>query len=170
MRELIFAAFHDRERANEAIDRLEEAGFVTEDISIILRHNGKVINEGETVVSAEGEPNTTSRVGRTAVTGGVIGGLAGFLAGVLGIIVVGPIAAVLGLGGLIGTTITGLVIGAAAGGLAGALTRVGVPEKTARSYEEVVGRGGVILAVPTKIHKDEVRRILENSGAEDITE
>lgn len=158
MDEIILASFHDPEKADHAIDQLKEGGFNEEEISLITHYHGK-----------EGTFNRTLKgAGQGAATGTIVGGLAGFLAGAIGVIIIGPIAALLGLGGVIGTTITGLVFGAAAGGLVGALVKLGVPEEKAKKYEETIKAGGVLLAITDSEKLGQAEKILENSGADDV--
>lgn len=162
MEEILIAAFPERERADTVIDQLKEAGYRAEDVSIITRADHGIMRTSE---------KTGGGVGAGAVAGGTIGGVAGLLLAAMGIVIVGPISALLGLGGLIGTTLTGAVIGAATGGLVAALTQLGVPEDRAREYEDTVRSGGVILAVPIHdLTKENIRRILEDNGAEGTSE
>jgi len=171
MKELLFASFNDREDADNAIDELKDFGYKTEDISIITSRENRLV-EGRTEIE---EKTTSEKVasgaGSGIVTGGIIGGLAGLLAGAAGLIIVGPIAALFGLAGVLGTAITGLVMGVAIGGLAGALINLGLPKETAESYEKTVMAGGVVLSVPLDGYdRNEVRQILDDNNAEDVTE
>ena len=66
----------------------------------------------------------------------------------------------------------GALTGALAGGLIGALVGLGVPEDSARVYEDRVKEGAILLAVPTNdsLSHADVRGILETQGAESINE
>lgn len=162
MQEMIVAAFPDRSKADKAIDHLENKGYTEKDISIITRQSD---------VKKVDSATERADVGTSAVTGGTLGGVAGLLLGAAGIVIVGPIAAALGLAGVAGTVVSGAVIGAVAGGLVAALTNLGVPAEQAKEYDRMVQEGGVILAVPVKdLDKDEIRRILEGNGAEGTSE
>ncbi|HEY1074172.1 MAG TPA: general stress protein [Patescibacteria group bacterium] len=165
MHEMIVAAFPDRSKADKAIEHLENKGYSEKDISVITRQSDT--KDVRTV----GESDQAADVGSAAVTGGTLGGVAGLLLAAAGIIIVGPIAAALGLAGVAGTVASGAVIGAVAGGLTAALTNLGIPAEQAKEYDRVVQEGGVILAIPVKdLDKDEIRRILEGNGAEGTSE
>lgn len=161
MREVLIGAFPDSARADEAVDSLQDAGFRPEDISVIMQRK-------EVARKREMREGRTS-VGTGIVEGAAIGGVAGLVLSALGIVVVGPIAGLLGLVGIVGTTVTGAIIGAITGGIATALMNAGVPEREARAYEECIQSGGVVLAVPLESrNEDEVREIFEEFGAENV--
>lgn len=169
MAEMVLGIFTDRTNANSAVGDLENKGFDTKDISIIMKNDeGKVTDVSGNDV-ADGAASG-------AVTGGVLGGIAGLLVG-LGAIVVpgigalligGPLAAALGLTGAAATTVSGAVSGALAGGLVGALVNLGVSEEDAKDYEESVKSGAILIAVPSRGDENEVRAILEDHGANKI--
>jgi hypothetical protein len=91
-----------------------------------------------------------------------LGGPAGLLVGLgaltiptLGLFLIGgPIAGALGLTGAIATAVSGATTGILAGGLVGALVSLGVPESVAKTYEDKVHAGGVLLAVPIRSDMD----------------
>lgn len=162
MYEMILAAFSTIEKADKAVDELQQAGFKTEDISVIVRQTRSTKKEGQTSSAAD--------LYSYDITGGaVIGGVLGLLTGALGIIVIGPIAALLGLVGIAGTTVTGAVLGAVTGGIVAALENLGVPRQKAKQYEEYIQAGGVLLAVPIESRdENEVADIFKRNGAEDV--
>lgn len=171
MAQMLVAAFPDQDQADRAITELEEAGFDSEDISIVTldEKTGKASGDNEA-----GKDMVEGAVGG-ATTGGVIGGLAGLLAGaeiipaLSGLLIGGPIAAALGLTGVAAATVSGAVTGAAAGSLVGALTNLGLSEDVAKSYDETIREGGIVLGVPVSDGEDaEVRRILDSHGAEQV--
>jgi uncharacterized membrane protein len=169
MNDIVLGVFSDRDEADDAVAELEKSGFETKDISIITKSDeGKVVEESGNSM-AEGAVSG-------ATTGGVIGGIAGLLVGLGaiaipgGLLIGGPIAAALGLGGAAATTVSGAVTGALAGGLVGGLVGLGVPEEDAKIYEERINAGGVLIAVPTRTRDNrEAREILEDNGADKIT-
>jgi hypothetical protein len=172
MAKMMLGVFTDRDDAEEAIVNLEDAGFKTKDISVIMKDQ----LEGERLGHNTGA-NVTEGAASGAATGGVIGGLAGLLAGIgaltipgLGAILIGgPIAAALGLTGAAATTVSGAITGALAGGLVGALVGLGIPEDDARYYEDRIRSGAILVVVPvTAGLMDEARDILETAGAEQV--
>lgn len=174
MATMLMGLLPSREHADAAIDELENAGFNPKDISVIMRKENQ---EDEVAVEHADGSEVTGNTASGAVTGGIIGGLAGLLIGVGAIVIPGigalliggPLAAALGLSGAAATAASGAVTGALAGGLVGALVSLGVPEEEARSYEEKIKTGGILLAIPANNNdEDEVRRILEDHGAERI--
>lgn len=169
----IFGLYDRRDDAESALDRLEKEGFNPKDVSVVMRQV-----EGGDVVESTGSGEVARGAAGGAATGGVIGALAGLLIGVgaiaipgIGALLIGgPIAAALGITGAAATAVSGAVTGALAGGLVGALTKIGVPEREARAYEERIKTGAILLAVPVKDRDEgEVKRILEDTGATDIT-
>lgn len=172
MAKIVLGVFSDRSGAERAINQLEDNGFKTRDMSIIMKERG----ETESLAR-----DTNSNVGGGAVagatTGGIIGALAGLLVGVGtiaipgigGLLVAGPIAATLGLTGAAATTVSGAVTGVVAGGVIGGLIGLGVPEEQARVYEEKIKEGGILLAVPTEPgYETEAEEILDQCGADQI--
>jgi uncharacterized membrane protein len=169
MAKVVMAAFKDSDAADRAVIALEEKGYDSHDLSVITRENKSEAND---VISSTAEGATSG-----ATTGAAVGGLAGLLAGagvipaVAGLFIGGPIAAVLGATGIAATTISGAVTGAAAGGLIGALTGLGVSEDVARSYDETVNQGGIVVAVPVQDSDNESpHSIFERNGAHDVSE
>ncbi len=154
---LITGAFAEPKDADEALRELERAGYTAEELSIIS-HNDMLTSAD--YKTGEG---TSKAIG----AGAIIGGLAGLVGAVIafpavaGLVVGGPIAAALG--------VTGAAAGAATGSLIGALTAMGLSRETATTYNEIVSEGGMIVGVSNEDGAiDEVRRIMENHGAEEV--
>ncbi len=160
----VFGIYHNANQAERVVDRLREAGFSNDDISVLLQDN-----QGSKDFAHE--KNTKAPEGTTAgvTTGGVIGGALGLLAGIgaLAIPGVGPFIAA----GPIMGALAGLGVGGAVGGLIGALIGMGIPEYEAKRYEGRVKDGGILLSV----HSDDsewtkkAKEILERTGAQDIS-
>ncbi len=169
MTHTILGIFADRANAEEAINHLEEDGYNPKNISIVMKDSGE---------RTELENNTGANVAGGALsgatTGAVVGGIAGLLAGTVmpvlgGLLIAGPIGAALGFTGAAATTVSGAATGAVAGGLLGALMGLGVPEETARVYEDRVNEGGILIAVPANEDRvEDVKDILEEFDAEDV--
>lgn len=139
MAQTVLAIFRDSQNAGDAVADLKEAGF-TEEISVIARDNDGQLSEH----AVESDVREGAATG--AAVGGALGALGGILAGAFTVtvpagtlLVLGPLAAALGL--------TGGGAGALTGGLVGGLVDYGVQESTAKEYEDYVLNGEVLLAV-----------------------
>lgn len=153
MTQTITRSYDDYETARGVVERLEAAGIVADDISIVGRHE-----------SVTEESNAAEGAG----IGGVLGGAAGLLAG-LGIMAIPGIGPVVAAGWL-ASTAAGAAVGAAAGGLVGALTSAGVDEKDAHYYAETVRRGGsVVSARVADQHVEAATAIMDGATPIDVT-
>lgn len=158
----VTATFKTRADAEIAVDRLVDAGFYQEDISLLVTDTTR----GSTFSIKEGD-KSQSYEATGAEAGGVFGALAALListsvipSGGLSLIAIGPIAA----------TFAGLGAGGLAGGLIGALIGAGVPEHEAKLYETDVKAGRILLAVTTenKEEKSLAERILKDTNASKV--
>jgi hypothetical protein len=159
----VFGIYKSIEQAERAVDRIMDAGFTNNDISVLLP-------DVRSTKEFAHEKNTKAPEGTTTgvTTGGVVGGTLGLLAGIgaLAIPGVGPFIAA----GPIMGALAGLGAGAAVGGLIGALVGMGIPEYEAKRYEGRVKAGGVLLSVHCD-DSNEISRakdLLKATGAEDI--
>lgn len=171
MKKTVLGIFSSEVDAQTAIEDLQEVGYKARDISIVMQNKGKA-----EFSSTKGTTIANSAVSG-AVTGGVIGGLAGLLIGIgaiavpgIGALLIGgPIAAALGATGAAATTVSGAATGVLAGGLIGALMGIGVPQEDAAMYEERIKSGGILLAIPSQVGREEdVMAILQDNGADQI--
>lgn len=169
MTKTVLGIFSDREKAEEAIGNLEEAGYNPKDISIVMKDK----SEGEKLARNTGADVAEGTVaGMTS--GAILGGLAGLLAsfvipGLGAFFIGGPIAAALGLTGAAATTASGAATGALAGGLLGALTGLGLSQEDAKVYEDRVKQGGILLAIPARTGEEaEIESMLSECNADDI--
>ena len=169
MAHMLLGAFNDPSAAEQALSELEFQGYIPADISIMTQQQDYYPN-----VSKSGD--TIARSASTgAAAGGVLGSAAGLLAGIgvvpviAGLFVGGPVAMALGIVGAAATTVSGLVTGAAAGGLIGALVGLGLPHRTAETYNQVIDDGGVVLGLNVFEGSDETtQEILQRHGATNI--
>lgn len=169
MTKTVLGVFNNRTDAEEAINELRDRDYNPKDISIVMKNREE---------AKEMEKNTGADVAggaaTGATTGAIVGGIAGLLAAVaipgLGAFLIGgPIAAALGLTGAAASTVSGAATGAVAGGLLGALTGLGLSEDEAKTYNEAVEQGGILVAVPARQGEEmEVRNILEECDADQI--
>ncbi|RJQ36983.1 hypothetical protein C4559_04635 [Candidatus Microgenomates bacterium] len=171
---MIYALFDKKNNANKAIKELKSKKYNPKDISIITKETNEIKVKGEESKIEHVEKDALAGAG----TGAVIGALAGILIGVGaisvpgigGLLVAGPVASALGLTGAAAATVSGTITGVLAGGLLGALIGLGVPEEHAKIYEQRIREGAILLSIPVNENQAEgVRKILENSGASDIT-
>jgi len=130
----VTALFDSHSAAEDAVARLETAGFPSDDISVVS-HND------------ENESNAGSGAGVGAGLGAAVGGAGGLLTGlgVMAIPGVGPVVAAGWLAATLAGAVGGAVVGGVAGGLIGALTESGVSEDDAHVYAESVRRGGSLV-------------------------
>lgn len=159
---VVVGLFERPQDAERALEALENAGFVKDELSTLAQ--GRIVEEhlGE---QAAGPVVEGASVG--AVTGTTIGGLAGLLAGVGAITIpgIGPVLAA----GALATTLAGAGVGAAAGGLVGALIGLGIVEDEADFYAEGVKRGGVLVAVQSSGQRASLAKdILKQANAVDV--
>jgi len=163
-KQAVFGIYSSSSQAENAVDRLIAAGFMSDDISVLLPDNNSSREFAH-------EKNTKAPEGTaTGVTaGGVVGGTLGLLAGIgaLAIPGVGPLIAA----GPIMGALAGLGVGGAVGGLIGALVGMGIPEYEAKRYEGRIKEGGVLLSVhcSTSDSIDRAKEVLKQSGAQDIS-
>lgn len=150
----ITGIFDNRIEAERAITELFNAGFDKDDISLIVTDSARDKILSDRVKTVEGDE--ASRAAKGGATGAAVGGALGAIAAGLtaigsivvpgaGLLVVGPVVAVL----------SGAGAGAAVGGLAGALINAGYPNDEAKRYEEAVKAGKVLVIVHTDDDEDE---------------
>jgi hypothetical protein len=147
-----------------AIDRLRTEGFRAADISVLFPENvgTKDFAHQKGTKAPEG---ASAGAGVGAVAGGVLGWLTGI--GALAIPGVGPFIAA----GPIMAALAGAGVGGAVGGVTGALVGMGIPEYEAKRYEGRVLKGGMLVSVHSDDSEwaDKAKRILEQTGAEDVS-
>jgi hypothetical protein len=160
----VFGIFHTSAQAERCVNDLLAAGFLSDDVSVLLP-------DSEGTKAFAHEKNTKAPEGTTAgvTAGGAIGGTLGLLAGIgaLAIPGVGPLIAA----GPIMAALAGMGVGGAVGGLIGALVGMGIPEYEAKRYEGKIKEGGVLLSVHcTSSEKiDRAKELLKHTGGQDIS-
>ena len=127
--------FDDYQNARSAVTALQQAGFTSNEVSLVAS------NADKRYVEDDGASGAATGVG----VGGAVGAGAGILTalGVLAIPGLGPLVAA----GIFATTLATTAVGAAAGGLIGSLMDHGVPEEDAHLYAEGIRRGGTLVTV-----------------------
>ena len=159
----VFCIATTRNQADHIVDKLKNAQFSNNDISVLFPDKG-------TSRDFAHEKNTKAPEGAVAGagTGGVIGGTLGWIAGIgaLAIPGVGPFIAA----GPIMAALSGAAIGAAAGGIAGGLIGLGIPEIEAKRYEGKIKAGNILISVHTESSEEITRakEIFTIAKAQDI--
>lgn len=166
MHKTISALFALRSDADNAVEKLNTIGYSSSDISVITLKD-----------TVEVQHDTAAGMKDAVGTGAVVGGVAGLIAGLgalaipgLGaLFVTGPLAAALGLTGAAATTAAGLTSGIVIGGLLGALKEMGVDEVKAKTIEDRVKKGDVLLLIsPADADIDRVKDILKQTNGNNI--
>lgn len=161
MKNTINGLFSDSERAGEAVSLLKEKGY-TKDISILARDERD--NE---IKATDVKKDISEGTLAGATTGAAVGALAAVVTGLTSLAIPG-IGAIL-LGGPLYAGLAGAATGALAGGMIGALVELGVPEETARMYEESIQSGEVLVSVSAPDDKvEEVASSMRKLGAHNI--
>lgn len=160
----VFGIVKTHAQAEQIVGGLQDAGFDSSEISVLLPDNEGKHDIGHVKATKAPEGATTG-----AATGGLTGGVLGLLAGIgaLAIPGVGPFIAA----GPIMAALSGAAIGATTGGVVGGLIGLGIPEIEARRYENKLKSGNYLIAV--HVHdgdeKDRAKEIFESADAEDIS-
>lgn len=155
MSKVVVGVFHDRSRAEEALEDLKNQGF-EKDISLVARDEEEQEQSGGEIMGGQDLSEGT-------FAGGTVGGIAGLLAGVGALLIpgVGPIIAA----GPIAATLTGVVTG----GIAGGLIDLGLPEERGEYFEEQVRQGGILLSMKADDDQvEETASVLRQHGASDV--
>ena len=160
----VFGIYPTREALESAVQQLNDAGFRSTDISVLVPQNigSKDLATSKATKAPEG---VTAGAGSGAVIGGALGWLAGM--GALAVPGIGPLIAA----GPIVAALAGMGAVGAIGGIAGALIGLGIPEYEAKRYEGRVRKGGILLSIHADDHEwvKKAKAILERSGAEDVS-
>ena len=136
---VLVAAFEDRTAAEQAVDELEQCGFTSDEVGLVIRGSdavrGGMISDASATKDGQG---ALTGMATGAGLGAILGAAAGFL-----IPGVGPIV----VAGIFSLAAGGAIAGAAIGGIFGALTGLGISEEEAKYYETAFNAGHAIVAV-----------------------
>jgi hypothetical protein len=160
----VFGIFRDRAHVEQGVDALVNAGYRSEDISVLLPEN-----VGTKDFAAEKHTKAPEGTATGAGTGAVVGGTLGLLAGI-GALAIPGLGPFIAAGPIMGA-LAGVGTGGVVGGIIGALVGMGIPEYEAKRYEGMIKEGKILLSVHCD-NSDWVKRakdILERIGAEDIS-
>jgi len=161
MTKTVIGTYRNLESAIEVVNRLVDAGFHRNSISVIANDADE---KYASYIDQDGGMDDTAK---GAGIGAAIGGLGGLLLGLgaLAIPGIGPVIAA----GPIAAALAGAGVGAVTGGIIGALIDLGIPEESAHMYAESVRRGNVLVAAQVADNKvNEATRLMQHSGLIDI--
>ena len=163
MKKAVMCIVQTRAQAELLVDQLDDAGFTTNDISVLFPDKSGTKDFAH-------ERNTKAPEGAIggAGIGGVVGGTLGLLAGIglLAIPGLGPFIAA----GPIMASLSGIAAGATVGGVAGALVGMGIPEIEAKRFEGKIKGGNVLVAVHVESSDEKARAeaVFKAARADDI--
>jgi hypothetical protein len=164
MAKAVICIAKSEEQAAKIVNQLKEAGFSSDDVSLLLPDRA-----GPRDFAHEQHSKAPEGAATGVVAGGVIAGVLGWLAGIgtLAIPGVGPLVAA----GPILAALSGAAAGGAIGGMAGALVGLGFPEYEAKQYEGKVKNGNILISVHTEDSKERhaAKEIFDEANAEDIS-
>lgn len=161
MSKLVTGLFTSRSAAALAVDRLVDAGFSIDDVSLLMSEHTR---------GREFAVESHSKAPEGGVTGAVAGGALGAIAAALvatGAVIAPPLGLV--AAGPVVAALAGAGAGGAAGGLVGAIIGAGIPEHEANMVAEKIEAGSILVGIHA--HDDRVsiaRELLQTSGAEQV--
>lgn len=165
----VSGVFDEPAKAERAVEKLENRGYGRDQIAVLMSEERRqVLKSGDSTIDIEKGTKTVEGLGTGSAIGGTVGAIIGAIVAAgttvavppLGLVVAGPLAAAL----------AGLGAGSATGGLVGALVGAGMPEYTAKYYEDRVKQGGIVVGVdaPNEPEADDVEEDLRDAGAEEV--
>ncbi len=163
MSKAVFCTVKSDAQAVLLVDRLKDAGFSRNDISVLMQDP-----TGTREFAVDNETKAPEGAATGAAAGAVAGGGLGWLAGIgaLAIPGLGPLIAA----GPIMAALTGAAVGGTLGGITGALVGLGIPEYEAKRYEGKLKGGRTLVSVHSENsdQTDRAKEIFESVNAEDI--
>lgn len=146
------ATFDDRKSVEQAYNSILQRGYKREDISLMMSENVRNTQFLEEIEESETGTKAMEGAGIGSTIGGITFGIIAAISAIgtsialpgFGIVVAGPI--LLGL--------AGAGAGGAAGTIIGALIGSGIPEQKAKSYEEDLKNGSIVLGVVPRNEAD----------------
>lgn len=155
---IVIGVFDRYQRAADAAKALQNGGYSSEDVSVVMQPEGTApeLGSGET----KADQGTIMGASTGAILGGALGLVALSIPGIGPLLAAGPLAA----------AISGALVGGSLGGLVGSITGLGVPTEHAEAYERAIRNGGIVVAVrtPDRERADQVSRVLNDHGAREV--
>ena len=150
----IIATYATADNAELALQALHALGLTNEEISV-MTWDSKAQGElpGGTLVGKASDDAATGAVqgAKLGLVGGLLVGVAALTIPGLGpLLAVGPLAAALGVSGVVGTAVTGAGIGTAVGGIGAmvaSLMKTGLTEAQAGEIDADLRAGSVVVSV-----------------------
>lgn len=181
MKKAIFGLVKNAEQADRIVNRLQQAGFSNEGISVLLSDKeGKLqkqegtegfdaVSERQGALGVEKHSKAPEDGVTGTIAGGLIGGSIGLLAGI-GSLAIPGLGILIAAGPILGA-LSGGAVGGAVGLLIGALVGMGIPEYEAKKYEDALKSGGVLICVLATESKqiDRAKEIFTKEGAKNIS-
>lgn len=168
-RPMVTAVFRDRMDWENVYEWLRDRGYGTEEINVLMSDATHSLYKSD---KDDARAYEDSHAAEGMAAGGAVGtaigaSLAALLAigttvfiPPLGLVIAGPIAAAFAGGGA----------GAVAGGVLGGLLGLGVPEASAKLYQQALREGGVVVGVIPRSHEDgkEIEEAFKTHHGENI--
>lgn len=164
----VSGVFDGVEDAERAVAKLQSRGFTRDQITVLMSEEVRKQHARGGDVEIEKGSKTAEGLGTGGAIGGAVGAVLGAIVAAGTTVVVPPLGLV--IAGPLAAALAGVGAGGATGGLVGALVGAGLPEYTAKHYEERISQGGVVVGVEarTEDEADVVERDLKDAGAEDV--
>lgn len=163
MNKSVYCIASYRVQADSILNQLRQAGFSSDDISVLFSDTG-----GSHDFAHEHNTKAPEGVAAGGVAGMGAGAILGWLAGIGTLAIPGadPFIAA----GPIMAALSGAAIGGAAGGIIGALVGVGIPEYEAKRYEGKVRAANILISVHAEDNRkiDRATNIFQRGAAQDI--
>jgi len=164
-RAMLTAAFRDRQVANRAYAWLQDHGYSSNDISVLMSDSTR---DYYTKEQSEGRLEPGSLANEGVAAGGAVGTAVGATLGAILATVLVP-----GIGWVAGPIIAALAgggAGAVTGGSIGGLIGLGISEPNAKAYEASLRNGGVVYGVVPRSAEDAkvIRKYFEDNKADNI--
>jgi len=166
---MLTAAFQDRSAANRAFAWLQNRGFTSDEISVLMSAKTREAFE------RDGGDEDENPVGNMATEGMAAGGALGTAVGasIAAIFAIGTPIFIPVIGWVAGPIIAALAgggAGAVAGGAVGGLVGLGIPESNTKAYEDALRKGGVVLGVVPRSSEDanQIQKYFEEQNADNI--
>ena len=149
---MVTGLFRDRESAERAYRSVNERGYESGDIDLVMSDDTRKRHFADGVAETELGNKAAEGAGVGGAIGGTVGAIAAAIAAVgttlaipgLGLVIAGPLAA----------AIAGAGAGGVTGGIVGALIGWGIPEERVKEYETGIKEGGILMGVKPKNDED----------------
>ncbi len=148
---MVTGMFRTREDAERAYGSVTSRGYSKDDVNLLMSDKTR-----DTHFADGADTELGSKALEGAGVGSAIGGTLGAV--IAGIAAIGTSILIPGLGLLVAGPLAAALAGAGAGGLTGglvgALVGSGIPEETAKQYEQGLNEGGIVVGVQPRNAED----------------